>query len=422
MRFFFSLLSILAACLAIYLLGRDLPPPGSIRFAAGPEGGGYAGIAAQYRERLAPDGIAVEILHTRGSVENTELLATGAADVALLQGGILAPPGTEALAALFYEPLFIFTRADAGVSSNPGTWLGLDIATGGEGSGTRAAAEAFFRAAGQIPGQNRLDPRGGSAAADALIRGEVDVALFVAPLNASYLQPLFLNPELVLLPLDYVDALSRRIPQSRVVAFPPGGISLSPTVPARAIDLIVMVAHLDADADLHPAVVDRLVEAAREIHSGRDALTSENTFPTTERISGPVDAYARDLLRSGPSKLQEYLPYWITAQINRVLILALPIIILLIPLLRAIPGVYRWRMRARVWRHYSVIRDIDEEARNAGLEDLRALERKLEDLDIEISDLNLPLAYRDYAYTARLHIDLIRKRIQERCQAGQARG
>ncbi|MEO0911744.1 MAG: hypothetical protein AAFY59_01955 [Pseudomonadota bacterium] len=415
MRLALSILSALLAVAATYFLARDLIPPDRIVFAAGPPESGYASIARAYQSRLARDGIALEILHTEGSVENAEALREGRADVALLQGGIEAPDGTDALAALFYEPLFVFSHAGGEVPANPGQWAGLTIATGSPGSGTRAAANTFLAAAGHSLPENTRDPRGGQAAATALLARDIDAALFVAPLSAPYLAPLFEDPNTRILALDHVNALSRRLPQSTVVRMPAGAVSLAPTVPPEPVDLIAMVAHLTAQADLHPALVDRLIEAARRIHGRRDALTEENAFPTTEGVAEPVDPYARNLLRDGTSPLQQYLPYWITAQINRVLILALPILFLLFPLLRALPGLYRWRMRARVWRHYSVIREIDAEARDgADAARLQRLDAKLEDLDGELANLELPLAYRDYAYTARLHIDLIRKRIHER--------
>ncbi|QHQ34537.1 TAXI family TRAP transporter solute-binding subunit [Algicella marina] len=415
MRVFFSILSVMIAVALIWFIARDLLPPSSARFAAGPPEGGYARIARQYREILAEDGIDLIILDSEGSVENARMLDDGRADIALLQGGIPTVPESEAIAAIFYEPLFVFVRADADIPANPGEWGNLSIAIGSEGSGTRAAAETFFAAADLGPEDVFRDPRGGSAAATALLGGDIDVALFVAPLTAPYLEPLFASPQTRLLALRHTPAISHSLPQSRVATLNAGSISLSPTVPPRDIDLIVMVARLSARDTLHPALVDRLVEAARRIHYGRDALTELNKFPSSEGLPAPADIYARDLLNNGTSTLQQYLPYWVTAQINRVLILLLPLLFLLIPLFRILPGLYRWRMRSRVWRHYSEIRRIDAQARqDADRKDLETLDEKLEALDWELANLDLPLAFRDYAYTARLHIDMIRKRIRDK--------
>jgi len=127
-----------------------------------------------------------------------------------------------------------------------------------------------------------------------------------------------------------------------------------------------------------------------------------------DNTSLPQDAYARDLIADGPSPLSAFLPYWVVAQISRFAILLLPIVFLLLPLLRTLPGLYKWSIRNRVFRHYARIREIDDP------QQLRELESELAALDREIAYLHLPLTYRGYAYDARLHIDLLRKRIANR--------
>ncbi|MEL6475870.1 MAG: TAXI family TRAP transporter solute-binding subunit [Pseudomonadota bacterium] len=414
MRIALGAASICLALAALVWLSRDLAPPSRLEFAAGGRGGGYWQIAERYRAILARDGIEVRLLETAGSVENARLIGAGQADAGLLQGGVAALPGTEALGAIFLEPLFLFTRRDGAIPRNPAEWSGLRIAAGGPGSGTRAAIEGFAEAIGLDPAANELVPLGGRAGADALLAGEVDIAAFVAPAAAPYLAPLFRAEEVALLPLEPIGVLTRLWPQSRLVTLPAGGVQLSPPVPQEEIQLLAMVARMAARADLHPSLVDRLVEAAREIHGGRDMLTDEGAFPTTEAAAMPVDVYAGDLIRSGPSPLQQYLPYWVVAQINRFAILLLPVIFLLIPLVRLVPGLYSWRMRARVYRFYARVRDIEVEAQTAGAEELPKLDRELAALDEEVAGLALPLPYRDYAYTARLHIDLVRQRISHR--------
>ncbi|WP_422075617.1 TAXI family TRAP transporter solute-binding subunit [Tranquillimonas rosea] len=417
MRVLAGTLGVLVALVAIWLLGRDLIPPKSLSFAAGTPGGGYAALAERYADILARDGIDVTILDSAGSVENAALLAEGRADVALLQGGILAPQGTEALGAVFHEPLFVFARADAPIPRNPGAWRDLRLAIGGQGSGTRAAVRSLLAASGVPEGANTLVPRGGADGAEALLSGAADAAFFVAPLTAPYLEPLFADTSVTLMRLDYLESLSRRVQHSEVVSLPAAAVSLAPPRPDAPTPLLAMVARLVADADLHPSLVDRLVMAAREIHSGRDQITDEQSFPTTAGVTMPLDVYARDLIRTGPSPLSSFLPYWMVAQVNRFAILLLPIVFLLLPLLRSIPGLYQWRMRAQVYHHYREILDIDAEAReteDAGR--LEALQRRLDEIDGTIAQLRLPLAYRHYAYTARLHVDLVRARIGERLE------
>ena len=208
------------------------------------------------------------------------------------------------------------------------------------------------------------------------------------------------------------------MPQSVLVDVPSGAFGLDPPLPPRDRRLPGLVARLVARDGLHPAAVDRLVTAAMEIHGGGDAITPSGRFPRPDAASPSQDNYARDLLADGPSPLNAYLPYWIVAQISRVAILLLPIVFLLLPLLRVLPGLYALSIRSRVFTHYSRIREIDEEAgRTSEPETLSALRDELVRIDRRIAGLKLPLAYREYAYEARMHIDMLHRRIAAQLQA-----
>ncbi len=416
MRFLYGLATALVAVGALLWLGRDLPPPRALTFAAGGEGGGYWALAERYRDILARDGIAVEVLATAGSVENARLLADRAADVALIQGGV--PLDAEAaeldsLGAVFIEPFFLFRRADGPNPRRPADWRGLSVAAGAEGSGARAAFDAFAAAIGLPLDAVDLGPLGGAEAAAALLEGRVDVAVFVAPVTAPYLGPLFGSEQARLVDLAMIEAVARRLPQAEVVEAPAGAVTLEPPTPPEPRPLIAMTANLVAQRDLHPALVDRLVEAARIIHSRRDALTAEGAFPATRDAAAPMNSLAARLIEDGPSRLTGVLPWWIAAQIDRVAILLVPVLLLATPLLRSAPSLYSWRMRRRVWRFYDALREIEAEAR--ATDDPAALARladRLERLDADLADLDLPLSYRDNAFTARVHADFLRRRLE----------
>lgn len=397
---------------ALYLLSRDLLPQHEVTFAAGQEGGGYWQIGVRYQNILARDGIDVTLVETAGSVENAALLGAREVDVALMQGGVVPGEGTDSLGTLFYEPIWLFGQAGSDVPANPGAWDGVRVAAGNDGSGTRAAFLALVAASGAQSVQ--AVPLSGAEAVEALIADEIDLAFFVAPISAPYLNALLDNADVELMALEQLDALARRLPEAQIVSLPQGAIRMHPALPAQDVRLLTMVGRLDAVSNLHPTLSDRLVEAAREIHGQSDALTDVRRFPGTDTGAVPLDAYARGLIEDGPSALREYLPYWVAAQIGRFAILLLPLVILLLPILRALPGLYRWRVRSRVYRYYAEIQDIDQKLRQADIAQLAAHEERLIEIEDQIAALKLPLSYRDYAYTARLHIDLLRNKILER--------
>jgi hypothetical protein len=176
-----------------------------------------------------------------------------------------------------------------------------------------------------------------------------------------------------------------------------------------------MIARLVAQADLHPALVDRLVEAARQIHSGRDLITREGQFPAVTGVDMPMNPQAASLIEKGPSPFNRFLPYWIGAQISKFALLLVPLLVVLFPIFRIAPGLYQWRMRSKIRRHYPELRAIEREA---GVEtDPSALDRlsgRLDDIEDQVARARLPPSYREYAYAMRLHLDLVRRKISAR--------
>ncbi|WP_068116663.1 TAXI family TRAP transporter solute-binding subunit [Tropicimonas marinistellae] len=417
MRLILVLTAIVAAVLySLYLL-RDLPPPDRLSFAAGERDGGYWEIAERYREILARDGIIVDIVETAGSVENVALLADRAVDVGLVQGGIepQRDTGVVALGTVFVEPILAFARADRPIPANPALWRGLVVARGGPGSGTQLALDRLLTTLEIGEPVNRLSDLGGQAAAEALLAGEIDVALFVAPIHAPYLVPLIQSPTTDLLVLSYADAIAQRMPHSRVLTAPAGAVSLDPVVPEVPLSTVVLLARLAGTTDLHPAVVDRMVLAAREIHGEQSVFARQGQYPTPEGADMPVDAAAQKLLTEGQSFFHDWLPYWIAAQVRRVMLILLPLLFVVVPLIRSLPAVYRWTMRRRVWQHYRAIGAIETDLAQAEtLDDLRSLDGRLDALDHRLAAMRLPPAFRVGAYHARLHVDLVRRQLAER--------
>ena len=76
---------------------------------------------------------------------------------------------------------------------------------------------------------------------------------------------------------------------------------------------------------------------------------------------------------------------------SRYIILLIPFIAILIPLMKSIGPLYRWRIRARIYRWYRYIRDIDRKLDSGtDAEQLRSEIERLEKLE---SELNTCLLY-----------------------------
>jgi hypothetical protein len=181
--------------------------------------------------------------------------------------------------------------------------------------------------------------------------------------------------------------------------------------------LIALVTRLVARDDLHPALVNRLVHAVLEVHRGGSIIPADRQYPAAVDLGVEPDDYATELLEKGFSPLEAVLPYWIVAQLYRVLLILLPALLLFLPLMRILPALYQWLYRRRVLRHYARVHDIDgrlmSERSSLGESDLRALRDELDAIERKLLQANLPNSYRKEAYTLLHHLDLVRRRSDE---------
>lgn len=416
MRIILALFVPVLIVLLVVLSVKSLMPPESIRMAAGSQGGGYWQVGLRYQSKLARDNIRVELVETAGSIENIQRLVDGDVDVAFVQGGLDLPPDhdLQSLGAIFPEPLVIFRHVLADVSRYPGEWKGLRLAAGKVGSGTRAAAIALVEAAGMQNSGIELVEKGGSDSIEALRAREADAALFVSPLDAPYLKEALLDPELELVQLALVDAISFNFNSAHSAVVPAGAAALDPPIPAQDVKILTLTASMIAPGDLHPAVIDRLVHTANKLHADRTVLQDAKEYPNTNSPPAPMNDVAWHMITSGTNVLHDFFPFWIAAQFGRVLLFLLPLLFLA-PLLRAVPSAYVWFQNRRVWRHYQKISALEVEMHNASdIDEVEVIAKKLDEVAETLASLKLPLAYRQKAYDARLHIDLIRTEIERR--------
>jgi len=421
-------LSILTLLLAVVLVGATLwvsiqflipAPPRRIVLASGPEFGLYHQHALRYRELLARNGIEVELRRSSGAGENIELLLDPASgvDVAFVQGGLDQPPRTDGLVmliSLYYEPLWIFHR----VSDTPTEireLKGRRISNGGPGTGTHASTEPLLVANGLDVGSTPRVPLNGPEALAALRRGDVDVMFYMGGVDTPFVRDALNDPALKLMSLPRAEAYAHRWPHISRLTLSEGTIDLERNVPQQQVSLIGTKAMLAARDGLHPALINLLVDAAREIHAEQDEFKAAGEFPNTAPIDLRVSLHADNYRRYGASAFYNYLPFWVAAFLERTIILLVPMLVVLLPLLSYIPKFMRWRMRSRIYRWYGELALLE---RDVGSEqDLPPIDQWLRDLDrIEhaVEGVRTPACYASEAYTLRDHIGLVRRAVLAR--------
>ncbi|MGD8701230.1 MAG: TAXI family TRAP transporter solute-binding subunit [Desulfosarcina sp.] len=391
-------------------------PPRALTMATGSPAGAYFAAGQTYREMMAQDGVSLELKNTSGSVENLRLLQSPSAevDIAFVQGGLSQLAETDnlvALGSLFFEPMWVFQRAEALIQKMSDLQQ-LHIAVGPEGSGSRALTLQMLALNGINEANSQIVSYDNQMAADMLLKGQVDVAFFVSNYRSAYIQQLSRSKSVRLLGIDRAEAYAIRFPFLHVLKLPQGVLDLQANIPSRDLMLVAPTAQLVARADLHPALIQLLLQAAEKIHFKGGGFEKIGQFPTPQHIDFRLSEEAAHFYKSGPTFLQRYLPFWVANFISRTIVMLLPLVALLLPLFKLMPPLYRWRMRSKIYRWYKTLETIDAEINSGEMsQSLQKTVARLDDLEKTVAQISVPLAFREELYDLRLHIDLLRKKL-----------
>ncbi len=396
-------------------------PPARVVMSTGAPDGAYHAFAQRYQQVLARAGVELVLLPSAGAVENLERLRRGEQGVslALLQGGLVEPGaageavGLEWLGAVAHEPIWVFHRPSMAPRSLR-DFGGARIAGGAPGSGTRLIVDrmlALLEMAG--PGQPPPLPLSGLAAADALESGAVDVAMLVAAPDAPAVQRLLRSPQATLWSWDRAEAYARHLPVLSRVEIPEGAVDLVRNLPPRDVTLLSLRASLVARKDTHPVLVELLLDAAREVHGSSGLLQRGGEFPSEDTGGHPLSVDAQRYFRNGPSALRSYLPYWSVVWIQRLVFIGLPLLAVGIPLMRVMPGIYRWAVRRRIYRWYAELSQLERAADQSPAQ-VQAQLRRLDALESRFVRMRVPAAFGAEAYMLREHARWVRDRLLER--------
>lgn len=396
-------------------------PPRRVTIAAGPSDGAYYAFAQRYAAHFAEKGIELEVLETAGTPDNiARLLADEPeADLAIVQAGVAAPEQArrlEALVRVGLEPIWLFHRADLELDRLTDL-RGRRIAVGLEDSGTRFAAKQWLTLAGIDPQADGTEfiTAGNTESKQLLDAGEIDAAIIVLSPKAPLIETMVRNPRLALHDVRDARAFARHLTHMTPVTFLAGVIDFPSQLPPRDTRLLANSALIVGGPGLHDGIVQLAIDAAKEVHAEADLLGDPGRFPDRPVGDIPTGAFAEHYLRHGPNWLQRQLPFWAATLVARAWIVVLPMLTLAIPLFRMLPPVYNWRIRARVYRWYKRIRRLDDRAETMeDVEQLKLVQEELAAIEQEVRQVRVPLSYMDQYYDLRLHLRMVRTRIDDR--------
>ena len=406
--------------LAYYLV--DPAPKRVIEMAAGPAQGSYAHFAKLYAADLAQKKITLHITDSSGSQDNLQKISDPDSSVVIgfVRSGSTSTEEAEekrlvSLGGLFYEPIWIFYRSKQEVRSLSAL-RGQRLNLGAEGNGMHRLFSQILALNGLDDSAFSMQRQTDEAAAAALQKGDLDVLVMSSAGDAPLVQELMRAPGIRLFNFVQAEAYTRRLPFLSKVVLPRGVVDLGRDIPSRDVQMIASSVTLVAYESMHPALMGAMLEAVHKVHGQADWFSKQGEFPSDKYSEIPVAAAAEKFYKNGPPVLQRYLSFWIANFFERMWIVFVPLAALLLPLSKIIPPLYVWRIRSRVYRWYAQLRQVEQIVDSPAQPERAALLRKqlllLDELEVKVNRISIPLSYAEELYRLRSHIQLVRTRIE----------
>ena len=416
----FMLLAIALLALAYWWL--DPIPPKQVRLATGPAQSAYAEFGTRYQKALAASGIEVVLVTSDGSSANLRMVQEGQADLGFVQGGSRQPSQEDgnsplSLGNLFVEPVWLFYQQQAAQKINPGGTLDslselakLRINVGTPDSGVPTLMASLFDLNRLETDSLQLSRMGQTDATVAFLDGSIDALVFASAPESLMVQMLLQTPGVKLMDFAQNEAYSRRLPFLAPVTLPRGVVDLAADVPPADVHLVATTTTLLARPDLHPAILQLFAQASLPIHGSAGWFSRSREYPLAANAEFPLAKEAERTIRNGVPLLQRYLPFQLANLLERMWLSLGIILALLLPLSRIVPPLYEFRIRSRVFRWYAQLRDIEDRV-GEGTDSNRELLQELDQLELRVGKVVVPLSHVDELYALRNHIELIRQKL-----------
>lgn len=410
-------LFVLAISLGVFFFFNSAVP-NTITITSGPEGSMFETTAEKYRKILARQGIKLKVLRSEGSRDNLKKLSDTRikVDVGFVQGGEADDFDISSLVSLgsvSYQPLMIFYSGEPKRLISDFKGKRLDI--GQKGSGAHALALALLKVNGIESGNDvTLFNTVAGDLAKALTEDRIDAIFMMGDsYSVESMRKLMYTPGVSLFNFTQADGYTRRITYLSKLNVPMGTLDFGKNIPSEDVNLVGPTIQLIARDSLHPALIDLLLETAQEVHSPAGIFKKQGEFPVLLDGEFRVSPGASRYYDSGKSFLYRTFPFWLASLINRSIAAILPIAILLIPGLKIIPVLYRWRMRSRVYRWYRVLFALERDTFSPSMDDekRKALLERLDHIERTVNKIIVPASFGDLLYALRGHISFVRARL-----------
>jgi hypothetical protein len=273
-------------------------PPSKVVMATAFKGASFEYYGRQYQEIFARSHVELELRETAGAVENLKLLQDPTSDVqiAFVTGGLSDAKHTHgvlSLGTVYDQPFWIFYPANEQLDQFA-QLKGKRIAVGPVGSATRHSAEQVLGRGGVNSETATFLPFAGSAADKALNDGQVDAVWIIGAPEATAVQSFLRNPNVRPMSFPMSEAFTRIFPD-----LAQGTVDIERVIPSNDVQLIGTKSKVLVRSDLHPEIVQLLLQTMKEVHGGADLFHRSDEYPNGTDSEYTVASTAIDFYKNG---------------------------------------------------------------------------------------------------------------------------
>ena len=389
-------------------------PPSKITIAGAFPGSHYESLAARYKEIIERRfHIAVEVRATRGAPDNFRLMndPNSGVQIAFLQGGLSnrkEAPDLLSLGRIDYQTFWLFHRANEPLEDLT-ELKGKRIGVGPPGSGARIVTDKILGIGGITSENTTMVPFPAAGAYKALVDGKVDAVFHIMTPDEPILLAMLKDPLVRPMSFAKAEAITRIFPTLVKLVMPRGMVDYGRNIPVADVSFLAETNFLAVRKEVHPAVINILVQTMVEAHRAPDLYQKTGEFPTQTDPEFPMAESAVDFYKNGPSFLNRYLPFWITNYLQRSAAVLTAVVAIALPLFSFGPKAYRGLVAYRLGSLYRRLRAIDASLhKEITTSDISLLETELASVNRAVHLLGVPMQHSDLFFSIKSHLDLVR--------------
>ncbi|MFY9073829.1 hypothetical protein CRU99_07900 [Malaciobacter mytili] len=418
-RFFTISIPILLLIIASFYITSKFVKPApkkEITIATGTEDGNYYKTALIYKELLEKEKVKVNLITSKGSMDNIKLLQENKADIAFMQNGSITAQednSIKAIASIYYEPLWVFYKNEGFKIDYIIQLITKKISIGEVGSGTQNLVSKILKDNGITKENSTILNYTNEKAKELLLKGELDALFVVSSQNSEVVKELLAHPNINILSFKRAKAYSRKYSYLESLTLYEGTLDLYKNLPDENINLLASAATLVVKDGFSEELIRIFLKKVKEVHNKKDLFAKQGEFPNILNMKLEVHDEAQIYFQNGDTWLEKIFPYWIASNIDRLKIFLIPLITLMLPLYKGVFPLYQWSMRSKIYKWYEEVKDFDKKIGTLNKQELELELEKIQKLQEEISkETKVPLSFMGEYYNLIMHINLIEQRIK----------